>query len=467
MHLRGIFDLLRSLKLTAATMGSLIGMYLLSLITPQKWMFSTREQYDLWVGKNVLNRALDALGITEAYTSPITIFLLSVFFLNLIIVIINRTPMILRKAQLIGVEPPAVNPQALMLHPASHKVELAGAAGMDEAMAHFRSSRWHVQSSRDGAGFVAIRNRYSPVGFLLFHVSFVLCLIGGLSLGYTRFSGELALTEGQDFSGDIRQFSRILSEPKALKKMPQLGLLLQSVDAYYIEDIPSELEAEVDVFYDSAIVSETLRVNQPIRRSPYTILVTRIGVSPLFEVLGPSGEFLDGAYVTLDVMDGKQDSFSFDREGGYTFDVRFFPDHEIVDGLDTSKSIELKNPALNLSASYRGKLISERTLKQGEFLDLGGFKVGFVGYRHWVTFLIVREYGNGPLIAGFALAAVGLIMRLVFYQRRLRAAVVDEAGVRTLYIQAESEYFPNAFKEEVANIVARLDHALNMRGEGR
>ncbi len=98
LYLEKILRLFRSVKFTACVLTSLIVLYFLGLVLPQKWMFKTRAQYDTWLSEDALNRVLDFVGFTDIYLSPFTITLLILFFTNLLTVTLYRAPLILKKA---------------------------------------------------------------------------------------------------------------------------------------------------------------------------------------------------------------------------------------------------------------------------------------------------------------------------------------------------------------------------------
>jgi len=104
-----IFGLFKSLKFTAVLIGLLGGIYFLSLVIPQKWMFERQENYGGWVEEDWMHRLLDAVKFTEIYLSPITIALLACFFVNLIVVVTLRAPIILNRLSLSKASPGLMN----------------------------------------------------------------------------------------------------------------------------------------------------------------------------------------------------------------------------------------------------------------------------------------------------------------------------------------------------------------------
>jgi cytochrome c biogenesis protein ResB len=441
---------LRSLRLTAGVISGLIMIYFLGLVLPQKWMFETREQYDLWLDASLLNRLMDIIGFTDIYLSPVTIVLLALFFINLLVVIWARVPGIMRRAY-IGSGPVRVDTEAIKADGGVLRAEVA--AGRTDLEARLRGALrrggYRVMPSEPEGTLLAVKNRYSPIGFLLFHLSFVLCLVGALGISYTRFSGKLTLTEGQSFDGDIAQFHRISDNPRLFKELPPLGLMLDEVRPHYERDVPSSLEAVLQVYDGADTRREVIDVNVPIKRGPLTIHASDIGVSPLVEILGPSGQVLDGAYFALNVLHGQSDSFVFESDPRFSFYVEFYPDYEVVDGLMRTRSIELRNPAFFLAVTKEGEQVFQGTVKPGEPAEFGNFALRFGGIRYWVEFIVVREYGVYPLVLGFILASAGLVMRLVFYQRRMTMVLEPQGDGHEVYLSGSSEYFTYSYKQEL------------------
>jgi len=433
-------------------------------------MFDTRDLYELWKEQSVINRLLDFIGFTEIYLSPVTILLLVIFFINLFVVILNRMPVIFRRAYLAG-EMPAFS-AALIKSGKDVKVITAKKNVndlADDLRSFFKKKKWFFREAKADNTYIAVKNRYSPIGFLFFHLSFFLCLIGGIMITYTRFSGNLPLTEGQKFEGDMAQFRSLSSEPKILKRLPALSLYLEKVQPVYDNGVPTELLASLSLTFNDQTKKEVIRINEPVKRGSMSIIAERIGVSPLFVIRGPSGRQIDAAYVSLNVLGGEEDSFQFETDKRFTFVVRFYPDFIRDKGAASTKSIEMKNPAMLLTAGKDSKIIYQGIIKLGEYADLGVYSIGFQDVRYWVEFLIIREYGRIPLIGGFIMAAIGLIMRLVFFQKRFRLAIEHERDNTLLYIDGKSEFFQHSFKEEV-DIIARgledfMNYKMSIRGD--
>ena len=459
--LAAVLRFFRSLRLTAIVIALLIFLYLLGLVTPQKWMFKTKQQYDAWLSESFIYRVADFIGFTDIYMSPITLTLLAIFFINLAVVITGRVPHVLRKSYIRGA-PAARKPEAIkssstgLVTTSSLSPEVA--AGALKKATGKLGYYLVPQKETEGVGvFTAVKNRFSPLGFLLFHLSFLFCLVGAILVSYTRFSGALALTVGQEFNGDMRQYHRIDRQPKAFRVLPHLGLKLMEVYPTYEEDVPSRLVAVLMVNDGVKTVREVININEPLRRGGLTILANKIGISPLVEILGPSDRPIDGAYVALDVLRGKADTFKFDTDPRYDFSVLFYPDYEVVDGIERSRSVEIRNPYFHLTIRKEGEIEYDGTVRPGELAPFGMFNLKISDIRYWVEFLVIREYGMYPLYLGFALASIGLVMRLVFYQRRMDVVIEPSPSGTVIYMDGRSEFFPIAFKEEKARFMLEFE----------
>ena len=454
---RRLHRFLKSLKLTASVIAGLILIYFLGLVLPQKWMFEGREQYEQWLDESLLNRLLDLTGFTDIYTSPLTLVLLGVFFITLLLVIDARIPLRLKKS-FIRSGPPRINTATVKAKEMTVELQVGMDAGRVGQVLRGVSRRlgYSLMQGEAKGTFMALKHRFSPIGFLLFHLSFFLCLLGALTISYTRFSGKLTLTEGQSFQGDIKQFHRIIDTPKMLKALPELRLRLEEVHPTYEHDVPSSLEALLMVSDRSGTRFESIDVNKPIRRGALTIHANTIGVSPLVEIFGPSGQVIDGAYVALNVLNDQRDSFKFDTDSRYNFEVLFYPDHEVVDGRDTTRSIEMNNPVFYFSITEEDWQIFRGTVRPGQLVEFGNFKLKISDIKYWVEFLIVREYGKYPLIVGFLFAAVGLVMRLIFYQKRIMIVHEPHGDGQVVYIDGKSEYFPYSFGQEIEHFHQEL-----------
>lgn len=467
------YNYFRRPRVTIGIIAVLLALFVSGLFIPQKSLFLSSQQFEQWNSEHpVLAAVINGLKLNEIYVAPITILFLALFFLNLIAVLLQRIPHTLRRAYLIdrqaataGMERVNDEPGAIAIvfkgMPPDSSTMLAG-----KAEAFFRKRSWSVMTSDDGRSILAIRNRYSPLGFLLFHASFLLCLVSGLLVVYTRFSGTLLLTQGEIFYSDIERF-KVIDNPKIFPSLPDLGIIVESVSPSYEGATGTDLDVALKIRYLKETFDAVAKINEPVRRGPISILPHAIGISPLFVLKKGGGAVVSGGYFALNVLKGKEDSFQF-PDLPYTVALRFYPDFIEEGGVPSSRTQEIRNPVFHVRVQDGGKVLYEGLRRPGENARFDGLELSFSELRYWVDFLVVREYGTTPLAAGFVLGATGLVLRLLFPRKTVRIRVGESDGGCILHMNGSGEYYPQAFREELARSAADLANVLGgVLGEGQ
>lgn len=468
--LKYCYGYFRSPKVTVFLISALIVLFVGGLVIPQKRFYQSKAQFDQWhVEHPLLSGVINSLQLNEIYVAPVTLFFLGLFFLNLLVVLAHRVPFVLRRCYLAdrktatsGLEKLKDDPRAMtiMIHDGSPaKEELLA----EKAARFFRKRFWSVIFSEERHSFVAVKNRFSPFGFLLFHVSFLFFLIGGLLIMYTRFSGNLALTEGEQFSSDIKQFSVIKSEPKIFHALPGFGMRLLRVTPSYVGSVGTDLDVAMEIESSQKKFETVLKVNHPVRIGAISILPENVDFAPLFILREKGGEELQGIYFSLYVLKGGEDSFEF-AGVPYKIYVRFYPDFEELDGKPGTRSLAIRNPVFHIRVEKEGKILYEGNRVPGEWAAFDNFELSCSEIRYWVDFLVVREYGEVPLSLGFLLGVAGLTLRLIFFQKTVRVHIRNCDGRYALFIGGRSESFQHSFRDELGHLGSGLHHYLKEAG---
>ncbi|MGB9080665.1 MAG: cytochrome c biogenesis protein ResB, partial [Desulfuromonadaceae bacterium] len=204
---------LSSLRFTILLISLLGLIFAIGLWVPQQRLLKTI--YLEWQRNSPsLVAFLDALGLTTIYTSPITITLWLLFFLNLSLVLWQRWPIIKNRITLSDTK--IADPVTVGGYPFRNSYTLPGDLDGEKIIGLLRKSRYTVLG--DAAGFYGVKNRRAPIAFMLFHLSFFLILLGGLISVYTEFIGYLDLAQGESFQGELGRYNE--SPPP---KMPEIG----------------------------------------------------------------------------------------------------------------------------------------------------------------------------------------------------------------------------------------------------
>lgn len=450
---KGLLKYLGSLRCSLHLIISLTGAFLIGFFLPQRALVG-KEIYLKWQASSpVLARIDQSLQLTEVFTSPVTLALWVLFFLNLALVMKKRIPLILRK-----VAPDEGSAERFVAGPSTlqYRIELADGA---EARIPAALARAGFTLRGSAGSFYAVKNRLSPLATLLFHLSFFLLLLGWLIVFYSRFSAFADVAEHEPFLGQLSRYNASPKLPKA-GSLPEVKFLLESVLPEVSQGVATDIKITLR---DEAGKQHLVGINRPYKTGYSSVLFNDLGVSPLFVIQDRSGAEIDGAYIKLNVLKGKRDSFKLH---GYDFTALYYPDHFVADGVDRTRSEEFKNPAFHLEVSRDGRSIAAGTVGVGGTIEFDGYRVTFREQSFWVRLLVTKEYGREFIYAGFVLALIALVWRLVYYRRELTGTVRVSDGTASLHLSARADFYPALARDEFDRTVAALAGSLSGADNG-
>jgi cytochrome c biogenesis protein ResB len=436
--LKKIVKYLSSLRFTIVLICLLGAIFAIGLCIPQQRLL--KGIYFEWKTNSPgLVAVLDALGLTTIYTSPITLTLWLLFFLNLSLVLWQRIPVV--KGRISLSDKRIGDPVTAGGYSFRSSYQLPANLGGEQIIALLQKCRYTVIG--DASGFYGVKNRLAPVAFMLFHLSFFLILLGGIVSVYTEFIGYLDLAQGESFQGELSRYNES-PRPKmpAIGSPPMASFTVTSIVPHVIKNTPTGIDV---VLTDSEGKTHKVDINRPYATGPSSFVFKHLGISPLFVMKDPSGKDLGGAYIKLDVLQHKPDHFSL---GGVSFTATFYPDFVLDNGLRATRSMEFNNPVFYLVAERGGKKIGEGLVPKNGWLDFQGYHLEMRDMPYWVRFYVVKQRGLAILYAGFAIATIGVIWRLLFYRREILGAVREEDGGRSLVIAGRSEYYKSLAEDE-------------------
>jgi hypothetical protein len=426
--------------------------FLLGLWIPQKGVIEYEEYLQWKRNLPTLVAFVENLGLMEIYRAPVTLTLWVLFFVNLSLVMWQRLPVVRRR---LALPDPLPDPLGGAF-PSRARLEQAGSRDLQQIFATLRRAGYVCHGTADR--FYAIRNRRSPAASLLFHLSFFLLLLGGLISVYTRFIGIIDLAEGETFNGELERYTGKPALPR-IGDPPKLRVTIRQVTPLIEAQTPTGLRVNLE---DARSRVHTLDINSPFREGPVSLVVKDLGLAPLFVLRDHSGRELDGAFVKLNILRGKEDGF---RMGGREFRLRFFPDHQLINGEDTTRSEEFRNPVLAiLTIDGDKRTVNRIPYASGARIPLGDLDLILAKQSFWVRFTVVSEHGVFLVYAGFLLACTGLLWRLGFYRRELAGALgPGNDGTTMLELAFRSEFYRALGEEEFS----ALQQQLKSPGDGK
>lgn len=446
--IKKIIKFLSSLRFTIWLITLLGVVFALGLWIPQKRLL--KDWYLQWQQHSPKMVAfLDALQLTDIYTSPITLTLWLFFFLNLSLVMWQRIPLIKKR---IAVTPDKiVDPATASGYSFSGSYQLADGMDYQSVTTVLKKSGYTLIEK--GGVFYGVKNRLSPIAFALFHISFFLILIGGTISVYTEFYGYLELVEGTTFKGELEAYS---SKP-APPSLPKLG----SPPAVFftvkkvLPLVSGFTETGLKVtLTDQSGRDHEIDINQPYKDDSSTFVLKSLGMAPLFVMSdSASGKELDGAYVRLDCLKGRSDKFSM---AGYNFKVRFYPDYMLDDGKHATRTLEFNNPVFILDIEKDKKSVGEVMLTDAKPAEFDGKRLEIRENPFWVRFIVMKEHGIPILYTGFVIASLAVVWRFIWYRREILGKVRNENGSLVVVLLGRSEFYKSLAKDEFSRFFGKL-----------
>lgn len=437
---------LSSLRFTILLICLLGLIFAVGLWVPQQRLLKTI--YLEWqTNSPTLVAFLDALGLTTIYTSPITITLWVFFFLNLSLVLWQRLPLI--KSRITISETKILDPETAGGYPYRSSFPLPDDLDGEAIIGRLQARRYVVLGN--ASGFYGVKNRLAPIAFMLFHLSFFLILLGGLVSVYTEFIGYLDLAQGESFQGELNRYN---ASPQV--KMPEIGsppevsFTVKSIVPRVVHNTPTGISI---LLVDNHGKTNEVDINRPYTTEHTSFVFKHLGVSPLFVLKDASGTETGGAYIKLDVLQRRPDRFAL---GEFTFTATFYPDFVMDDGKRATRTMEFNNPVFFISIEKNGKKIAEGLVPKNGVLEFSGYRLEMRDMPFWVRFLVVKQRGLSILYAGFAIATIGVIWRLLFYRREIVGAVRVLNGVRSLVVAGRSEYYKSLAEDEFVQLFSGI-----------
>jgi hypothetical protein len=437
-----IINYLRSLRFTILLISLLGLIFAVGLWVPQKRLLKTI--YLEWQRNSPsLVAFLDALGLTTIYTSPITITLWVLFFLNLSLVLWQRMPLVKSRITISAAK--VLDPATAGGYPFRNSYPLPNDLDGDAVIGMLRKCHYTVLG--DAEGFYGVKNRLAPIAFMLFHLSFFLILLGGLISVYTEFIGYIDLTQGESFRGELNRYNAS-PQPKmpGFGTPPNVAFTIKSIVPRIVHNTPTGISV---LLVDSHGKTSEVDFNRPYKTEHSSFVFKHLGVSPLFVLKDASGKETGGDYMKLDVLQRKPDRFAL---GEFTFTATFYPDYVLDDGKRATRSMEFNNPVFFISVEKFGKKVAEGLVPKNGSLEFDGYRLEMRDMPFWVRFYVVKQRGLSILYAGFAIATIGVIWRLLFYRREIVGAVREQDGVRCLVVAGRSEYYKSLAEDEFVKL---------------
>lgn len=359
------------------------------------------------------------------------------------------------------------------------------ALGRAEAILRKRRFRlWRVSGS-EGQVY-AEKNRFHEFGSILFHISFILLLVGIVYGKLNGFDGTVSIIEGDTWVEGHANYD-IIREGVLFDEQHQ-GFRVRVDDykvTYYESGAPSNFETTLSVFDNGKkVASDTIFVNGKLIYKGVKFYQSSYGWAPRVKVTRGDEVLADGPVVFLGQPIFSQGVVKVPAAGPPPAQVGleffFVPDPVVSQGQVFGNSPLLNDPTLYFRL-YQGDLglnvpqsvysldktglafVSEHEVKLNGTTDLpGGLQVSFPEIREWTGLQVAKDPGIPTIYTAFTLALIGVLISFYLPNRRVWVLVVPDGATSQLWLGGLSRHH-NAFSDEFKNLTEEVKDSLKKK----
>ncbi|MFZ4858148.1 MAG: hypothetical protein ACOYL3_17300 [Desulfuromonadaceae bacterium] len=261
-------------------------------------------------------------------------------------------------------------------------------------------------------------------GMILFHLSFVSILGGVVYNSLFYFRGTIRLTEGETLPNGEKQSYDIFDHGRFFNFSRLKGetTLLKMHKGYKIKGDDKRVAYEIAVGEGRAKKKGLLYITNPFEYNEFSYFSDKEGYSLLIVLSGKEGKDIFGAYIPLQSIKQKNNSYLYttgSKEGPGSFP---FPQGEVkpLVGMQVSYlPSQLKERGgdalfqvwpLNADGTPVKKPVATEKVAIGETIAAGGYFVAAREVRYWVAMVVRYEPGKPIILASLWVALAGMVI---------------------------------------------------------
>lgn len=391
-----------SLKFTALILFVLLFLLLLNVLLPQERVLGKEKLKEISEKNKFYYFIFNKLNLKDIPSSPIFLFFLFLFYFQLIFFIFKYIKTTLNKIKIR--EPHYVFWKRFKI------VNLKKSFYEDLKKRGFKYFKL-----KDGGDYF-VENELSPLGFMLFHISFFFFLTGGIFISYTRGVSIANLALGQTINLEDPLWVEKIKKP-IFEEKKDIMISLNEVYCNWDskEGLPLKFKSHLTIIDKGKKISDYFEINKPLKYKNLNFYPNYSEDAYIIEIEDPQGYIIEKPILFSKCKRGKE--IKFNLTGG--FEGKFL--------CDKGERILI----------FKGNFKEELNLKENEAIFLENYKIKFLSKVPWVEIKIVEERGGIILILGFILGSLGIILRFLFPKR--------EIVIKEMEIFIKADYFPENF----------------------
>ncbi|MDP2167753.1 MAG: hypothetical protein Q8J64_05400 [Thermodesulfovibrionales bacterium] len=289
-----------------------------------------------------------------------------------------------------------------------------------------------VWSKEAFAGFIEAlgKNPLVQAPYVIFLLSFLLNIIRvfkerakkrlvNLLIWMVLPSGIFMFFTGYFLSSTLRHYEQALVgegeavSPKWLERKYSVRKMIPSLKNETLET--GQAESSIFSFEPKVVLSREGRDFEvgvfPPRNIDGTYYhILNFGLAPGVRLSNSAGVVKEG-YLALRILPpGAEDGFELEPYP-YRFSLRIAPERVMEKGGVTARVYSLKSPSYNIVILKGDETVFEGGSKEG--INFEGFSLSFFEPTYWALLEVVKDPGMPVIIAGLALIALGIPLRLL------------------------------------------------------
>lgn len=253
--------------------------------------------------------------------------------------------------------------------------------------------------------------KYAYKGNLLFHIAFIIVLIGAFLSALYDFRGTFTIVEGSTFWGDEREYTVKPSMGAFRKSVPRFSLRLDNIEPGFWKGQLYFVKLEAKLKYPAETLENTATawLNGGPTINGVRLRLKNYGFFPEVTVEQDGRLILKGPAKMLVFPPGTEDSIT---AGNYKVLIKVFSDPKIEEGRIRNASMEITDPVFLVRVEWLGNEVLRTIVRKGESIRAGDLVITFTGLKKWVEMAAVKDLGEPVIFLGFIIGGVGLVMRL-------------------------------------------------------
>lgn len=331
------------------------------------------------------------------------------------------------------------------------------------AVSWLRRGGWRVVVSGDEVqtGVTGIRGSAGFWGSVFFHAVLITALAGMVVYYFWGYRARLLFTEGQSYPLQEKYFMSVDKEPVWGFRLPEVELGLIRQFAFYATDNASVATDYIAKFALKERATgrqweQDVRINEPMEISGKKFLLVVGGFTPRVSILRKDGPVVFDNYVALKKESGTEDSVT-DTGEGLRIHMKLYPDYIQKDGRPGTRTIQLKNPFLQVTLRRGEVVVGEGVAPLGTQINAGDYRIMFQEVRRWVEMDMVGEPGIGFFFVLLFLGVAGIAVRMLDPEETFYIVLRYDGGRVHMAVTPFSRHFPGLVALKAEKFVRDLE----------